>query len=220
MSEMTIQRPYAGVAPEQRREQRRAALLDAALQIIGTEGFSALSISRLCRVTGLNDRYFAENFDSKEALFSALIDQVMTQLASVIDGAVSSADGGLREVCHAGDTAVIEYLTDDPRLAKVVFVEAAACSAVAHRRTEVMEFFISIFDSWLADYYGVERVGPAAGMGRFVGIALFGTMMETITAWLEGALPITRDELIDHTVDLTVLMIEHAYGPTPNNQQH
>lgn len=217
MSTMTIRRSYAGVPSEQRREQRRAALLNAALQIIGTEGFSALSIARLCRVTGLNDRYFAENFDSKEAMFSALIDNLMAELASAIISAVSRVDGGLRELAHAAVTAVIEYLTDDPRYAKIVFIEAPACGAVARRRSEVMDFFVSFLKTRLADYYGVDRSAQPDGVARFAGVALFGVMMETTTAWLDGALPITRDELIDHTTDLSVLIVEHAYGSSRQN---
>lgn len=210
---MTIRRPYAGMAPEQRRGQRRAALLAATLQIIGTEGFSALSIARLCRATGLNDRYFAENFDSKESLFLALIDQLMIELSATMSSAISSARGGLRDRVQIAATAMIDYLTGDPRHARVVFVEAPACPAVAHRRHEIMDHFVSLLAGWATDYYGAEQDAHDAGLARFTGAALFGTIMEATTAWLDGALPITRDELISYTTDLSVLLIDHAYGP-------
>ena len=69
---MPATRAYGGVSAEERRAQRRAALVDAALEVIGTRGFSAMTISGLCKDAGLNDRYFAESFENREAVFSAL----------------------------------------------------------------------------------------------------------------------------------------------------
>ncbi|QIS08772.1 TetR/AcrR family transcriptional regulator [Nocardia arthritidis] len=212
---MSARRAYGGVSADQRREQRRAALLDAAREIIGTQGFSAMTVIGLCKAAGLNDRYFAENFDSREALFSALIDQIMTEMAEVITTAtIHTGTADIPTLTRAAIAAMIEYLTDDPRRARIALLEAPANPVVAQRRREVMDFFLGLANQNLVDLFGPGRTLAAAGRLRFAGVSLFGAMMETITTWLAGGLPMTRDELIDHTADLTVLLINHVY-PTP-----
>ncbi|WP_405179751.1 TetR family transcriptional regulator C-terminal domain-containing protein [Nocardia sp. NBC_01377] len=41
---------------------------------------------------------------------------------------------------------------------------------------------------------------------------LVGGLVQTLTAWLQGDLPMTREELIDHTTDVFVLLGEDLAG--------
>jgi AcrR family transcriptional regulator len=89
-------------------QQGRLAMLDAALEIIGTQRFAALTVSGLCRMTGLNDRYFNESFDSRDAIFSTLIDQTVAEMAVLISASVAAAERDLDSIAGAGIAAVIE----------------------------------------------------------------------------------------------------------------
>jgi AcrR family transcriptional regulator len=206
-------RAYGGVTADKRREQRRAVLLDAALDIIGTKGFAALNVSGLCRKAGLNDRYFTESFDSRAAIFSALIDQMVAAVAVSISAAIAAANRELNAIARAGIAAVIEYLTDDPRKARVAFVEAPTNPAVSQRRREVMEAFLHIANEHVVELLGSDKQYPAEEI-RFAGVALFGALMETTTTWLVGGLSITRDQLIDFQTELGVAMLQNTYSPT------
>jgi AcrR family transcriptional regulator len=206
-------RTYGGVSATERRTQRRAALLDAALQIIGTQGFAALTISGLCKDTGLNDRYFAESFDSREAIFSALVDRTISELAESINIAVAAAERDLLGLGHAAIKAVVEYLTDDPRRARIAFTEAPATPVVAQRRREVMDYFLRIAEEHLSGLLGGQSL-PAPDALRFAGVSLFGVLMETTATWLADGLHITRDELIDRQTQFGVNLLQAAYAPT------
>ncbi len=66
----------------------------------------------------------------------------------------------------------------------------------------------------LIEYYGPERAEMVGEQAELAGVFIFGALMETITTWLEGNLSLTRDELIEHTADLGLLIVEHVYRPT------
>ena len=208
-----VKRAYGGVPAKERRSQRRSALLDAALEVIGTQGFAALTISGLCKDTGLNDRYFAESFDSREAIFSALVDRIISEMAESIDNAVAAADRDLPSLGHAAIRAVVEYLTDDPRRARIAFTEAPATPIVAQRRREVMDYFLHIAEAHVAQRLGEQSL-PGPDDLRFAGVSLFGVLMETTSTWLAGGLKITRDELIDRQTQLGLALMRIASAPT------
>src|SRR5918999_5057985 len=51
-------RVYAGMAAEERRARRRARLLEAGLELLGTKGAQATSVTAVCRLARLTPRYF------------------------------------------------------------------------------------------------------------------------------------------------------------------
>src|SRR5262245_45333483 len=60
----TRRRPsrWAGVAPEDRRAQRRELLMATTFELLGTEGWSATTVRGVCQAARLNPRYFYESF--------------------------------------------------------------------------------------------------------------------------------------------------------------
>ncbi len=51
-------RLYRGISPSERRAQRRERLLEAGLQLFGTDGYADSSIRAVCTQASLNSRYF------------------------------------------------------------------------------------------------------------------------------------------------------------------
>jgi AcrR family transcriptional regulator len=206
---MTAKRAYGGVSADERRSQRRATLIEAALDVIGTQGFAAMTISGLCKQTGLNDRYFSESFDSREAVFSAVIDQLVTELAVSMNAAIAAAGAELATVARAAIAATVEYLTDDPRRARITFTEAPTTPVVAQRRREVLDYFLRMAEDHVSELLG-EGAPSSSEAVRFAGVALFGVLMETTTTWLADGLPMSRDELIDNQTALALALLESA----------
>lgn len=73
---MAANRSYGRIPAAQRSRARRAQLLEATLDIVGSRGYGALTVSGLCRTTGLNDRYFYEHFANRNAVFMAVVEQI------------------------------------------------------------------------------------------------------------------------------------------------
>ncbi|WP_216917315.1 TetR/AcrR family transcriptional regulator [Nocardia noduli] len=206
---MTAQRAYGGISADERRTLRRTALLDAALALIGEQGLAKFTVSGLCAQAGLNERYYYESFDSREAVLTALIDRIAEELAVAIIEALREAPDNSRAKAHAAITAGIGVLTDDPRKAKVAVIAGQATPELRARTTETVRIFARLVAAQGIDFYGTAAPEPVID---FRATYLVGGLVQTLTAWLQGDLPMTREELIDHTTDVFVLLGEDLAG--------
>ncbi len=206
---MVARRGYNGIPAEQRRNERRTRLLDAALDVVGTQGYTRLSASGLCQITGLNDRYFYEHFADRDAIFDAVVDQLARQTLTAMSEAIAAAGPDPEQVARAGLTACIDLLTGDPRKARVVFVEAPAHSSQPHR-TQIRDMFIGLMRAQAASKVGGALSNELDSKIRFAGVHLFGALMECTTTWLAGDLPMDKAELINQSVDLLLAVGNHV----------
>ncbi|MEU0505831.1 TetR/AcrR family transcriptional regulator [Nocardia sp. NPDC005998] len=200
-------RTYGGVSADERRAQRRAALLDAALEIIGTQGIAKLTVSGLCAQAGLNERYYYESFDSRDAVLAALIDRIAEEMAATIVGALQAAQADTRSKAHAAISAGIHLLTDDPRKAHVALIAGMATPELRARTNQTVRVFARLVAAEGIDFYGITDPEPDPTID-FRATYLVGGLVQTLTAWLQNDLPLTRDELIEHTTDVFVLLGE------------
>lgn len=204
---MTAQRTYGGISADERKAQRRTALLDAALDIIGTDGLPKLTVSGLCAAAGLNERYYYESFDSREAVLAGLVDRIAEELASAIVDALRTAPADSRGMAHAAISAGIHVLTDDPRKAKVALVAGMATPELRTRTTDTIRAFARMVAAEGIDFYGITDEQPDPAID-FRATYLVGGLVQTLTSWVQGELPLTRDELVEHTTDVFVLLGE------------
>ncbi len=200
-------RTYGGVSADERRAQRRAALLDAALEIIGTQGIAKLTVSGLCAQAGLNERYYYESFDGRDAVLAALIDRIAQEMAGAIIGALQTAAADTRAKAHAAISAGIHLLTDDPRKAHVALVAGMATPELRARTNQKVRIFARLVAAEGIDFYDITDPNPDPAID-FRATYLVGGLVQTLTAWLQDDLPLTRDELVDHTTDVFVLLGE------------
>ncbi|MFD0533010.1 TetR/AcrR family transcriptional regulator [Actinomadura luteofluorescens] len=113
-------RPYRGVPADQRRARRRAALLAAGLELLGTQGWAATTVRKVCAEAGLNDRYFYESFPDRDALLLAIVDEQVARGTDVILSAARRAPRHPQARTRAVVTAVFDFLTTDPRRAHIL----------------------------------------------------------------------------------------------------
>ncbi|MEV0948675.1 TetR/AcrR family transcriptional regulator [Rhodococcus sp. NPDC049939] len=115
-------RTYRGAGPQQRREERRARLVDAAVEVFGTSGYRSATVDKICAAAGLTKRYFYESFDGSEALLLAAYASVTDRLRESI---LRGADGGvdLDEKIRGALASFFETVADDPRISRIAFQE-------------------------------------------------------------------------------------------------
>lgn len=70
---------------EEMRESRRKQIMDAALELFASEGYSHCSISQLARHAGISKGLMYNYFESKEALLIAIIEDGMQEIMYMID---------------------------------------------------------------------------------------------------------------------------------------
>ena len=125
---------YRGASAEQRRAARRRRLLDAALDIVGTQGWSSATLRGICERAKVGPRFFYESFADVDELAAALHDELLdTALRRTLES-LAAAPNDLRARTEAAFRTMIIELTDDPRTAKVLFSEAYGSATLMQRR--------------------------------------------------------------------------------------
>ena len=70
---------------QQRSEETRTKIMDAAVKLFSTRGFSAASVDDICEAAGISKGAFYHHFESKQALFLALLDGWLKTIDNAID---------------------------------------------------------------------------------------------------------------------------------------
>ena len=103
-------RVYGGRSQDERRADRRLRLVQAGLEVFGTEGWGGTTIERLCAAAGVATRSFYEEFASREALLSAVYEDLMGGALAAVLPAVE-ASGTPEERIHAGVAGYVHFLS-------------------------------------------------------------------------------------------------------------
>lgn len=70
---------------QQRSEETKTKIMDAAIKLFSTRGFSAASVDDICEEAGISKGAFYHHFESKQALFVALLDSWLQAIDSAIE---------------------------------------------------------------------------------------------------------------------------------------
>lgn len=191
---------WAGVPAEDRRAARRALLLDAAFELLGTDGDAATSVRAVCHAAQLNPRYFYESFDDLDALLVALFDQLMGELTGAVLASVAEVVEDPAASTRAGIETIVRYVSDDPRRARVLFVEALGNEAIARRRIETVHAVAQFVERTAAQQFGAPP--PGERIGAMAASLLVGGFGELLVSWLDGRLDVSREQLVADTTEL------------------
>ncbi|MEH3156991.1 MAG: TetR/AcrR family transcriptional regulator, partial [Gordonia paraffinivorans] len=138
-------RRYGGRSTAARVAERRAALLEAGLDLFGTEGYQRVSVKQVCDRAGLTQRYFYESFDEREALLLAVYDEIVDDVGRRTVDAIDKTLPTIADLAHVALGEFIGYLTADRRRARVMLIEVVGVSpALDARRRRVIGDFAEI----------------------------------------------------------------------------
>ncbi len=199
-------RVYAGRSESQRRAERRARLIDAGLQIFGTEGWQAASIERLCASASVATRSFYEEFPNRESLLKAVYDTVLAGARAEIVLALDSTDGPVHERIEAATRTYVRYVTSDPRRAQVVHRELRRVGSLEEHRQRTIVGFTELFETNLRGWSYPSRPEQR----RTLAMAVAGAMTEVLVDWV--ATPHPRPDLAP-VVDELVRIFTAALNP-------
>lgn len=88
MSEPEATRAYRGVAPADRRAERRKRLQNAVIDVVADEGWSATTVRKVAATAGVGPRFFYESFTDMTDLVTTAYDELgATLLGVAFDGA-------------------------------------------------------------------------------------------------------------------------------------
>ena len=208
---MTTRTPnrWSGKEPAERRRERRDLLLDTAFDLLGTVGTVGTTVRGVCEAARLNPRYFYESFDDLDALLVAVYDREARQVFTLMQAAGDAAAGDPLGQSRAALGVLVAHLTEDPRRARVLYLEGLGNEALARRRMEAMR----VLATELAREATRGAVAGASSPDPVVEIAatlLVGGMSELMLRWVHGELDVPVDELVDDVARLFVATAEAA----------
>jgi AcrR family transcriptional regulator len=193
-SESSTERRYGGKSAPERRAQRREQLLDAGLELFGTEGYSTTTIEALCARAGLNPRYFYEQFASREQLLGAVYKRHVEQVLTVVGVGIEQAGPDAAARLRAGLTAFVESTLADERGARVNYFEMVGVSRELDTlRRRVLSDYAQLIATQAQG--GVTGVDP-----RMAAVALVGATDGLIIDWLSGDRTSSSRSIVDTLV--------------------
>ncbi len=175
-------RRYSGMDAAERTRARRAAILEAVLELFGTAGFAATSVKQICGTAGLTERYFYESFRDRHAALAGVYGELVAELRAATEAAITAADGDIGAAAHDGLAAFVGYLTADPRRARIILIEVVGVSPeIEELRHGVLRGFAGLIASvWSADE-GIDRSDERS---RLTAIALSGAVNNLLVDWM------------------------------------
>ena len=183
MSEQVARR-YSGQSADERDASRRARLLDAARVLIGTQGFSATSVERICATAKVSTRHFYQLYDNKESVFLDLYEEILGQsYTRALDSLAETAGRHLRDRVPAAFLAYVGPMIEDAHAARIAFVEIMGASPrIEDRRLEFRERLVELVQA--EGSAAVERGEIAPRDFRFAALALTGAANAIIYDWV------------------------------------
>jgi len=189
-------RRYGGKSAEERRAERRTALVAAALDIWQEQGWAAVTMRGVCAAAGLTDRYFYESFADRDALLATVWDQMRDQTLEMILAAIlPHADGHPLDQLRAAHVAVVHHIADEPARAQILFGDHAGSAVLEQRRRDTVRLTTDLLIDLARPYLRPDvddqefRITVLIGIGGFV---------ELMLAWRSGLVEADADAIVEH----------------------
>lgn len=207
---MNAERTYRGQSAQERRDARRRQLLDAGLELIGARGWAQASVRGVYQQAGLSPRFFYESFTNLDALAVAVYDEIVSEATARVIDVVAAAGEDRHAQARAAMRTVVGVLTEDPRRARVVFIEALGSEALARRRRETLHELAGVITALGEASYDI--LPTAEPLAKVTSTVLAGGIVELLIAWLDGSVEIAEEQLIIDGAALIVGLGDTAHA--------
>jgi AcrR family transcriptional regulator len=171
------------------RPQRREAILHSAARAFAAQGFSSTSMEDVAAEAGVTRLILYRHFESKEALYEAVLERVATRLTEEMASGVGSGEAPLS---RPAVRAVLVVAREDPAAFTLLWRHAArepAFASYAHRfRAGATEFAL-----------GLMRAAGVSGRlrERWAAQTLVAYVIEAVLAWLDEGREGRDDEFLE-----------------------
>jgi AcrR family transcriptional regulator len=104
---------------QQRSEETRTKIMAAAVKLFSTRGFSAAAVDDICKAAGISKGAFYHHFESKQALFLALLDSWL----QAVDNAIEASQDKTAPETFTQMTEAFPYIFESAGEALPMFLE-------------------------------------------------------------------------------------------------
>ncbi|WP_347453406.1 TetR/AcrR family transcriptional regulator [Acinetobacter thermotolerans] len=129
------ERQFKGLSMAERQQARREKLIEAGIQAYGTHGFFSVTVKDICNEAKLTERYFYESFKKSEHLFQTIFLKLIDELQQNVMQAMMRASSDPKKMIEAGLTALLTTLRDNPRMARIIYIDAMLVQELHNQAT-------------------------------------------------------------------------------------
>jgi AcrR family transcriptional regulator len=178
------ERRYGGLSAQERSQQRRQKLLEAAIQAFGTLGLAKTTIRDICNEAGLAERYFSDHFERAPDAYAAVFKLLSKQALVAVGVGISGAPLNTIEMARAGLTAFLQFVKEDPRRARILLIDSASywgnvtirSNSTLSQQAQNMKHFSQLI------YPGL----PADMALEIVAASLLGSAIQSCLNWVQN----------------------------------
>ncbi|SDB94279.1 transcriptional regulator, TetR family [Sanguibacter gelidistatuariae] len=179
-----------------RRAGTRQQIIDAAVDLIADQGFTATSVDDIAAAAGVAKGSVYYNFGSKSDVFEAALSVGLERLTRTLEGAREGLTG--KDALAALVAAVLEQIQAHPNFAKLLAAEVFRVGrewqeTVGHIRAEVIEFYAA----------ALRQTRPGADVS-LVAAAVFGATLVAGLEWLVFQPEREFDDVLAAVLALTI----------------
>ena len=188
-------------------EERRAAILDAALAVFSERGYHASSIDDIARKGGVSKALIYEHFASKQDLYAELLEQHAGELFSALAEAISEAGRSATARLAVGFDAFYGFVEEHRVAWRMLFREATDPEAVAvldRITAEVTAFVAGV----IAEDPGVRRNDVDSEHGVQVIAQLLVGALQSLATWWADHQELPRQRIVEMTMDFAWLGLQ------------
>ncbi|KJR08331.1 TetR/AcrR family transcriptional regulator [Gordonia sp. PS3] len=185
-------RDYGGESGDARVARRRAALIDAALDMLAESEPGAVTVRGICARASLTPRYFYESFENADALVGAAFDMIIEQIADRALAGFNAGSSARGKVVGAVE-AIVDVIEGDPRKGRVIFSDTLRSPVLVRKRLEMLKIFTEL------TFQSAPAVANVSGGQQTLAAAHFqvGGLGRLLASWTEGLIDLDRPALVD-----------------------
>jgi len=190
----TKPRSYRGISMDERRDQRRRQIMQAALTVFALHGFHGATVRLICREAGLTERYLYEAFDNLDELFDAVWEEEAQKLEVSLAEAGTRHDDPDRRL-RAVLTAYFSHLSANREVAQVLLIEGY--SASKNMESTVRRGIYSFTDMVRDVLPVLDRLPRKSGLNaELLATALVGAISQLAMRWHMESYKTSRADII------------------------
>jgi AcrR family transcriptional regulator len=126
-------------------QHQRVRIVNALAEMVSRKGYRNVTVADIVKGAGVARSTFYENFGSKEECFLAAQEYAMSAALERVVAAAGELDSWPQRV-RAGLTAFLEFVVEEPALARTCMVEALSAGPASVRfYEESQQAFVSLF---------------------------------------------------------------------------
>lgn len=177
---------------------QRARIIAALAQEASSTGYRAVTVTSIVKRAKVSRKTFYENFGSKEKCFLAAQEEAMATALERVVAAAGTCDAWPQRV-RAGLTAFLDYVVEEPALARTCLVEALSAGPAAVRyHEESQQAFVSLLR--VGRSVSSQAAALPEAMEEAIVGGVFWIVYQRLSSAADGEIKLMLPELVEFTL--------------------